>query len=176
MYSLSCMATEICILFPSHWLCFDRITLSAWKQQKRKGRKASSSLCRLVLCWGTPSMPCQAVYNLALAFKFCLDRICRQAKCKSFGSSWAFSEHVSYPVCVHGLLDSLVYMEAFTVPILACISFPSLFLFLALSLFLVLSVVSFSKLLYLTPLPLNAFSKSCPGSGPSPENALTRMK
>ena len=177
MYSLLCVATEICVLLPSHWLCFDRITLSAWnKQKKKRRRKASSSLCRLALCWATPSMPCQAVHNLALAFKFCLHRICRQAKCESFGSSWAFSAHVSCPVCVHGLLDSLVHMGAFTVPICAGISFPSLFLFLALSLFLVLSVASFSKLLYLTPLPLNAFSKSCPGSGPSPENALSRMK
>lgn len=173
MYSLSCMATEICVLLPSHWLCFGRITLSAWNQQKKKRRrKASSSLCRLALCWGTPSMPYQAVYNLAFSFKFCLHRICRQAKCESFGSSWAFSARLSCSVCVHDLLDSLVHMGAFTVPIRAYISFPNLFLFSALS----LSVVSFSKLLYLTPLPLNAFSKSCPGSGPSPENALSRMK
>lgn len=145
-----------------------------------KRRKEGERLLPVFVDWlcvgGTPSMPCQEVYILALAFKFCLHRICRQAKCESIGSSWAFSERVSCPVCVHGLLGSLVYMGAFTVPIPACISFPSLFLFMTRSLFLVPSVVSFSRPLYLTPLPLNAFSKSCPGSGPSPEKALSRMK
>lgn len=165
------MATEICVLLPSHWLCFYRITLSAWNQWKKKrGKKSSASLYRLAVCWGILSMPCHMIYNPALAFNFCLHRICRPAECESFGSSWAFPEHVSCPVDVHGLPDSPVYMGAFTIPILLCISFPNPFLSMALILFLIPSVVPFSRLLCLIPLTLNAFSKNCPRSGPSPGN------
>lgn len=79
VYSLSCVATEVCSV--GHiWT----VTLSAWNQQKkRKGRKEpSSSFCRLVLCWGTPSMPCQ---NLALDFTFACTEFSGQLDVKDLG-------------------------------------------------------------------------------------------
>lgn len=94
----------------------------------KREQNPSSSLCRLFLCWSTPSIPTRPFTILPyLAFTFCLHNICRPARGENSESSWAFSEHVFYLGYTHGLLDSPVYMGAFKTPILLCISFSKLF-------------------------------------------------
>lgn len=70
---------------------------------------SSSSLSRLALCWRTPSVLIQSVYNSALAFTSCR----RSARGESLRSSQEFSEHAFFPGYACGFLNSPVYTGTF---------------------------------------------------------------
>lgn len=112
VYSLSCVAPEICVLL-AWWLPCILPEFFKYLEAKKKKKKNSSSLCRLALCGFTSWTVSQVIYNSAFSY---LLRAWRSIRGESLGSSQGFPEYLFSSGNVCGVINSPVYVGAFKSP------------------------------------------------------------